>query len=215
MALAVGTTEEAAKKRVQRALEKLRGMLVSRGNNTSAAALAATLEAARAQALPAGLSAAVVGSVALKGAAGTVALSPLTRSTLLLRGRTDAFDTQRSSRVPAGRGLARPRTSPRQTARATRMPAKMGDWESLLPALATLVVGRITHSLAMQTASSGSGMNPSHPASASHLIAYCEGGANLEEAVCGVRTIRTATCWGAGWTEPQRKGVGGVRPEFE
>jgi RNA polymerase sigma factor (sigma-70 family) len=84
VALAVGTTEEAAKKRVQRALEKLRGMLASRGIDTSAVALAATLETARAQALPAGLSAAAVGSVALKGVAGTATLSPLTRSTLEL-----------------------------------------------------------------------------------------------------------------------------------
>ncbi len=82
VASAAGTTEEAAKKRVQRALEKMRGMLEARGVAGSVAALAAGLEAAKAQALPAGLSAAAVSSVALKGASDSVALSVLTRTTL-------------------------------------------------------------------------------------------------------------------------------------
>jgi len=84
VAAGAGTSEEAAKKRVQRALEKLREMFRARGITVGAAALAATLEATRAQALPPGLSVASVSAVALKGASGTVALSTLTRNTLEL-----------------------------------------------------------------------------------------------------------------------------------
>ena len=84
VAAATGTTEEVARKRVQRALERLRGMLTARGATVSAMALAATLEAARAQALPAGLSAAAVSNVALQGASGAAALSAITRSTIEL-----------------------------------------------------------------------------------------------------------------------------------
>jgi RNA polymerase sigma factor (sigma-70 family) len=84
VAAGAGTSEEAAKKRVLRALEKLRGMFRARGITVGAAALAATLEAARAQALPPGLSVASVSAVALQGASGTAALSTLTRTTLEL-----------------------------------------------------------------------------------------------------------------------------------
>jgi len=82
--LAVGLTEEAAKKRVQRALEKMRAMLGARGVVLGVATLGAAFEAAKAQALPPGLSAAALSSAALKGASGAAAVSALTRSTLEL-----------------------------------------------------------------------------------------------------------------------------------
>jgi RNA polymerase sigma factor (sigma-70 family) len=65
---ALGSNEDAAQKRVARALEKLRGLLVRRGVTTSGAALAAVLSAQALTAAPAGL-AASVSAAALTGAA--------------------------------------------------------------------------------------------------------------------------------------------------
>lgn len=65
---ALGSTEDAAQKRVTRALEKLRGMLVSRGATVSVAGLAAALGAHAVTAAPAGL-AVSVSSAALASAA--------------------------------------------------------------------------------------------------------------------------------------------------
>jgi RNA polymerase sigma factor (sigma-70 family) len=65
---ALGSTEDAAQKRVTRALEKLRGMLVSRGATASVAGLAAALGAHAVTAAPAGL-AASISSAALASAA--------------------------------------------------------------------------------------------------------------------------------------------------
>ena len=82
IAAVAGPSEDAVKKRAQRALEKLRGMIGARGAVVGAAALAVTLESVRAQPVPIGLSAEAVGSVAVKGAAGAAPLSALTRNTL-------------------------------------------------------------------------------------------------------------------------------------
>jgi hypothetical protein len=78
----MGSTEEAAKKRVQRALDKLRGLLGARGVVLGSAALALALQAAASQAAPAGFSAAGVSTAAMAGAAGTTAISFLTHTTL-------------------------------------------------------------------------------------------------------------------------------------
>ena len=67
--LALGSTEDAAKKRVSRALDKLHYQLTSRGVAVSATALAAALGAGAVKAAPAGLLANVAGT-ALVGAAG-------------------------------------------------------------------------------------------------------------------------------------------------
>jgi RNA polymerase sigma factor (sigma-70 family) len=67
---ALGSNEDAAQKRVARALEKLRGLLVRRGVTASGAALAAVLSAQALTAAPAGL-AATVSATALAGAAAT------------------------------------------------------------------------------------------------------------------------------------------------
>lgn len=64
---ALGTSEGAAQKRVERALEKLRGLLRRRGVALSAAALALAVSGVSASAAPAGLAAAVSSS-ALAGA---------------------------------------------------------------------------------------------------------------------------------------------------
>ena len=65
---ALGSNEDAAQKRVARALEKLHGLLVRRGVTTSGAALAAVLSAQTLTAAPAGLAASVC-ATALAGAA--------------------------------------------------------------------------------------------------------------------------------------------------
>jgi hypothetical protein len=64
---AMGTTVTAAQKRVERALEKLRGLLARRGVVLSATALALAVGSASATAAPAGLAATISGA-ALAGA---------------------------------------------------------------------------------------------------------------------------------------------------
>lgn len=68
--LALATNEDAAQKRVSRALEKLRGLLLSRGVSASAVALAGALSASAVSAAPAGL-AASISTAALAGATAT------------------------------------------------------------------------------------------------------------------------------------------------
>ena len=65
---ALGASEDAAKKRVSRAVEKLRGWFTKRGVTLSATVLTATIAANSVQAAPAGL-AATVTAAAVKGAA--------------------------------------------------------------------------------------------------------------------------------------------------
>jgi RNA polymerase sigma factor (sigma-70 family) len=72
---ALGMSEEAARKRVSRSLDKLRAYFVRRGFTISTAVLAAALAGSRAEAAPAGL-AAVVGAKALAHAAATSATLP-------------------------------------------------------------------------------------------------------------------------------------------
>lgn len=69
---ALGMSEEAARKRVSRGLEKMRKLLTGRAGAFSVAALASTLMAASAQAAPTGLEAAVQ-AAAIGGQAGTAA----------------------------------------------------------------------------------------------------------------------------------------------
>jgi uncharacterized protein (TIGR03435 family) len=72
---ALGISEEAAKKRVTRALEKLRAFFVKRGLVLSAAAVAGALSANAAQAAPAALVNAAVAAAVLKGTSVTSTLT--------------------------------------------------------------------------------------------------------------------------------------------
>ena len=80
---ALGTSEEAAKKRVTRALEKLRKFFTRRGVALSAAAIAGAVTANSVQAAPAGM-AAKVSVLAAKGAATTTSITTLVKGTLKL-----------------------------------------------------------------------------------------------------------------------------------
>lgn len=76
---ALGIAEDAARKRVARALEKLRERLVARGITTTAAALSCMLESRCAEIVPEGLVAQVTGTaLATAGAASTSSLGILT-----------------------------------------------------------------------------------------------------------------------------------------
>jgi RNA polymerase sigma factor (sigma-70 family) len=77
--LGLGLSEEAAKKRVQRAVEKMRVALCGRGTTITSAQVAATIEFSKAQVLPSTLALKTVAATAVNGAAG-VAVSPLTHS---------------------------------------------------------------------------------------------------------------------------------------
>ena len=81
--VALGSSEEAAKKRVSRAVEKLRGFFTKRGVVLSSAALAGAISANAVQAAPAGL-AAVITAGAMEGAAATVSSLTLMKGALKL-----------------------------------------------------------------------------------------------------------------------------------
>src|SRR6185436_12517800 len=82
-----GTNDDAAQKRVSRAIEKLRGLLRRRNAIIPAAALTALLSAQGVQAAPAGLAASISASAILKGAA-TASTLTLTKETLTLMAST-------------------------------------------------------------------------------------------------------------------------------
>lgn len=81
--MALGASEDAAKKRVSRAVEKLRGFFTKRGVALSGAALAGAISANAVQAAPAGF-AAVVAATAMEGAVATVTTLTLAKGTLKL-----------------------------------------------------------------------------------------------------------------------------------
>lgn len=70
---AVGISGEAARKRVERGVEKLRGVLAKRGVNSSAAALELAMAGEAAVAAPTGLAATVTGGALAAGATGPLA----------------------------------------------------------------------------------------------------------------------------------------------
>ena len=78
---ALGTGEDAAKMRVHRALEKLRGYLTKRGVALPAAALTAAISANAVQAAPAGL-AVTISATTVKGAAVAASVTALVNGTI-------------------------------------------------------------------------------------------------------------------------------------
>ncbi len=84
---ALGTSEDAAQKRVSRALDQLREFFSKRGRAVGVTALAAVLSANAAQSAPAGLKAAILASAALSGAgapiAGTITITKALAMTTL------------------------------------------------------------------------------------------------------------------------------------
>lgn len=80
---AMGTSEAAAQKRVERALEKLRGLLLRRGVVLSATALALAVESAAASAAPAGL-AATISTAALASAPASAGITLTTMKILTM-----------------------------------------------------------------------------------------------------------------------------------
>ena len=84
IAARLGLTENTARMRVNRALEKLRAMLARRGIATTAAALALALPACAGVPVPAGL-ATVIASSALAKAASTATAIPLSTAALIMK----------------------------------------------------------------------------------------------------------------------------------
>src|SRR5205809_4327249 len=78
---AFGTTDDSAQKRVTRALEKLRGLLMKRGVSLSTAMLAGTIMAQSIQAAPVGIAAAVA-SAAVKGTVMGASILAIVKGTL-------------------------------------------------------------------------------------------------------------------------------------
>jgi len=84
VARALGVSEDAAKMRVSRALEKLRLLFAKQGFAVPSAVLLATLSAVGAQAVPAGLSAAVAAGATVNGTAGAASTLLLAKGILKL-----------------------------------------------------------------------------------------------------------------------------------
>jgi RNA polymerase sigma factor (sigma-70 family) len=84
---ALGTSEDAAKKRVSRAVEKLRRIFLKRGVALSATAIAGAVSAHSVQAAPVGLAAAIT-ATAVHGTAATASTLALTKTTLLIMAST-------------------------------------------------------------------------------------------------------------------------------
>ena len=83
----LGGTEDAARKRIARALEKLRAILQKRGVTTTAAALSATISANAIQAVPTGLAATLTSaSLATIGTGATLTLLKIMTATPLKLG---------------------------------------------------------------------------------------------------------------------------------
>src|SRR2546421_6045128 len=78
---ALGTTDDSAQKRVTRAIEKLRGLLVKRGVALSTTMLASTIMTQSVQAAPAGVAAAAAGA-AVKGVAASASILTIVKGTL-------------------------------------------------------------------------------------------------------------------------------------
>jgi len=78
----LGLSEDAARKRVSRALEKLRARFAARGIVTTSALLLASLSTNAIQAAPVGLAAAVTSSAIAKGAVLTTSTSTLVKGTM-------------------------------------------------------------------------------------------------------------------------------------
>ena len=106
--LALGSSEDAARMRVSRALEKLHLLLKRNGVSITAAALAAGLTTEAVAAAPAGLAMSIAGSV-LTGAAGTGTILTLIKMTTLSELKASAFA------VLAVAGLATPLVISHQT----------------------------------------------------------------------------------------------------
>ena len=110
---ALGLTEDAARKRISRALEQLRAMLLKRGVTVSSSVLAADLSTHAIQVAPVGLSAAILSGVAVPG----VALPPLlvgTASTLAMTTMQKTLFVAIGV-IAAGVGLYQTRTISRQS----------------------------------------------------------------------------------------------------
>lgn len=78
---ALGASEDAARKRISRAVERLREFFAERGVSVGATGLAAVLSANAVQAAPAGLCATITSAAALAGASASVVVSTTTTAT--------------------------------------------------------------------------------------------------------------------------------------
>ncbi len=84
MAPALGTSEEAAQKRVNRAVDRLRELLAKRGVTAGAGGLVVLISANAVQSAPVGLALAISASAALAGTAAAAATTSTTSSTLAM-----------------------------------------------------------------------------------------------------------------------------------
>ena len=112
----MGLTEEAARKRVSRALEQLRSLLLKRGVAVSSSALAADLTTHAIQVAPVGLSATVLSGVAVPAAGvahavfSTLAMTTMQKSLLVAIGM-----------IAVGMGLYQARTISRQSSEIAQL----------------------------------------------------------------------------------------------
>lgn len=154
--VALGTTEEAARKRVSRAVEKLRVFFVRHGSVMPAGVVVGLLSTQAVQAAPAGLATALAAAAAFKGTAAAGSTATLVKATLELMAWTNL---KTAAVVGAGVLLAAGtatvaisshRTSDSLSARVERilrqkmLPGK-GQWQAGMDELWSLGPGIIPH----------------------------------------------------------------------
>ena len=133
---ALGISDDAAQKRVSRAVERLRDFFSSRGVTATAAGIAAEISANAVHAAPAGVGAAISSAVALSAAAGhKAALTQIARNLTMTT-------TQKTIVVAAlaaaiGGGLYQARVIRGQSARLTALERQSASWEDQARSLRT------------------------------------------------------------------------------
>ena len=148
---ALGLNEDAARKKVDRALEKLRSLFARKGVTTPAALLGTALAAHAIQTVPIGFTTAITTAVLARGATVTASTSALIKGTLtlmawtktktalvvttviLLGGATTVIINHQTSTVPAPRQPPPvPARPPLPTADDGRLGGPMPDWPGMV-----------------------------------------------------------------------------------
>jgi RNA polymerase sigma factor (sigma-70 family) len=101
----LGASEDAAKMRVNRALEKMRTFFTKRGVNSTTAIIAGTISANSVQAAPVALAKAVTAAVIAKGAAASISTLTLTKATLITMKTKTILTTAVAAVVILGAGV--------------------------------------------------------------------------------------------------------------
>ena len=142
VAAAMGSSEEAARKRVERAVEKLRGVFMKKGLAPSVGGLMVVLAAHQAQAAPAGL-AGSISATAISGGTGTSAILAKGAMTMMMMAKVKvAAVVVLVIAAAVGVGIAaQPTTAPVSAASAAQPATDPAATQALIQQLEPLLAG--------------------------------------------------------------------------